>query len=82
MKDKRWKRFNTYDLAIVINLIVNIFLYIINEDFLNYAIPKNISVYMFWLSLGLYLGFQLCKMEFKRAIKKPESKDQSSLKKV
>lgn len=61
-----WKRLNIYEGIIAVNFILNIAIYIVNEDYLQYVIPKEIVGYMFWLSLGLCLGFQLCKYEFKR----------------
>ena len=71
MKD--WKRFNYYEKCLAIFFIFNIIFYILNEDFLVYIVPKDISGYMFWLSLGLYLGFQLCKYEYKRIWNKMEA---------
>jgi hypothetical protein len=40
--------------------MVNLFLDVINEKLLHYWIPVEIVAYLFWLSLGLFLGFQLC----------------------
>lgn len=65
-----WKRLNMYEGIIAVNFILNIVIYILNEDFFRYAIPKEIASYIFWLSLGLYLGFQWCKYEVKRVLKK------------
>lgn len=63
---KDWKGFNYYEKSLAIFFIFNIIFYIVNEDFLKYIVPKYIAGYMFWISLGLYLGFQLCKYEYKR----------------
>ena len=64
--NKGWKRFNFYEKGLAIFLIFNIIFYVVNEDFLKYIIPKDISGYLFWISLGLYLGFRLCQYEYKR----------------
>ena len=64
-----WKRFKIYQGIIVINLLLSLLFYIVNEDYLNYYVPKDISALLFWLSLGIYIGFQLCKYEIKRIMK-------------
>lgn len=61
-----WKRLKIFEAIVSGNFLFSLFLYIVNEDYLEYAIPKDIAGYIFWLSLGLYLGFRLCKYEFKR----------------
>jgi hypothetical protein len=66
-----WKRSYIYEGVISINFLLNLVFYIVNEDYFQYVIPKEIAGYMFWLSLGLYLGFQLCKYEFRRVWKNP-----------
>jgi hypothetical protein len=61
-----WKRIKIYYWAIVGYLILNVLFYIVNKE-LNYSvIPEDIGGYLFWLSLGLYLGFELCMHECKR----------------
>ena len=64
-----WKRLKIYEGIVVINFIINIVFYILNKDFLNHIIPVDIAGYMFWISLGMYLGFQWCKYEFIRVLK-------------
>lgn len=64
-----WKRFNIYEGVIVINFILNIIFYNLNEDYLQ-IIPKDIASYIFWLSMGLCIGFEICKYEVKRTLKK------------
>jgi hypothetical protein len=49
---------------------LNIVLTIVSEDVLSSVIPKEVVVYSFWLSLGLYLGFQLYKYGYQRVIRK------------
>jgi hypothetical protein len=63
-----WKRLNIYEGIVAMNFIVNLIFYILNRDLLKYVIPKEISGYFFWLSLGLLLGFKLCKYEVKRVL--------------
>lgn len=40
-----------------------------NEDHFH-IIPYNISGYMFWLSIGIYIGFEIAKFEMKRILEK------------
>ena len=70
-----WKRLRIYELMLAVNLPLNILFYKVNEDYLQYLIPKEIAGYLFWLSLGLYLGFQVCKYEVKRIWHKCEVKE-------
>ncbi len=69
MKKNSWKRFSFYDKLLALFLMINIFLDVINTELLNSAIPSEIVGYLFWLSLGLYLGFSLCKYEYSRTLK-------------
>lgn len=50
-------------------LIFNLFFYMFNEDHFH-IIPYNISGYMFWLSIGIYIGFEIAKFEMKRILEK------------
>jgi hypothetical protein len=43
----------------------------VNEK-LNFWIPQHIMSYIFWLNLGLYLGFRLCRYEHQRVWRKIE----------
>lgn len=65
----QWTRFRYYEIGLTTFFGVNLFLDIINEKLLNSAIPHEIVVYLFWISLGLFLGFRLCKYEYSRALK-------------
>jgi cadmium resistance protein CadD (predicted permease) len=65
-----WKRLNIYEGMVYLSFICIMLLCIVNQEFLNYIVPKDIAGYLFWLSLGLLLGFQLCKYEMKRVWKK------------
>ena len=64
-----WKRFNNYEKLLSGFFVTNIFLVIINKEFLSSVIPIEIVGYSFLLSLGLYLGFRLCKYEYGRITK-------------
>ena len=76
--NKYWKRFSFYEGLIAISFIIAIFFYIINKDFLTYILPKDISAYFFWLTLGLLLGFRLCKYEYTRIWKKMKAEEQKN----
>ena len=71
-----WKRLNIYEGIITIKFICILVFYILNQDFFNYIISKDIAGYLFWLSLGLCLGFWLCKYEMKRMWKKSWEENQ------
>lgn len=62
-------RVHIYEWGISLLLVANIIYYPINEDYLEYLVPKEICGYSFWLSLGLFVGFKLCKSELKNNIK-------------
>ena len=70
MNNQYWTRFNNYEKCLAAFFMLNIFLDVINKKLLGSAIPKEIISYLFWLSLGLYLGFRLCKYEYNNVIKK------------
>ncbi len=72
------KRFKISEKIIVIIFVISLYFYIFNKDFLYSFFSEKISGYFFWLSLGLFLGFQLCKYELIRVLKK-DSEDQSKL---
>jgi len=64
-----WKRFSFYDKGLVVFFMINLFLDVINKKILYSTIPSEIVGYLFWLSLGLFLGFKLCKYEYSRTLK-------------
>ena len=71
-----WKRLQIYERLVTAFFLLNIAFYILNKDFFNYIVPKDIEGYMFWISLGLYLGFQLCKYEYKRVWNNMQEREQ------
>lgn len=70
MQNNHWKRFNTFQQCLSLFFVINLFLDVINNKILNSAIPSEIVDYMFWLSLGLFLGFMLCKYEYRQSLRK------------
>lgn len=65
-----WKRFSYFDKGLTVFFMINLFLDILNKSVLNSVIPSEIVGYLFWLSLGLFGGFKLCKYEYSRSLKK------------
>lgn len=65
-----WKRFSYFDKGLTVFFMINLFLDILNKNLLNSAIPSEIVGYLFWLSLGLFLGFKLCKYEYSHTLRK------------
>ena len=60
------RRLRVYQKIITYFFIFNIIFYIINDAFFRNAIPLEIIGYMFFLSLGIYIGFHVCIHEIKR----------------
>jgi hypothetical protein len=65
-----WKRFNIFQQLLAVFFIIGLFLDSINIKVFNSAIPSEIVDYFFWLSLGLFLGFRICKYEYNQALRK------------
>jgi len=74
MVKSHWKRFSFYERGLTFFFMINIFLDVINDKLLDSVIPGEIVGYLFWLSLGLYLGFRLCKYEYGNVIKDSQNK--------
>lgn len=68
---------NRYEKFLVLFFLLNLLLSIYN--FIFHSFPYEISTYFFWLSLGLCLGFQFCKMEMKKAWKKITEKENKGM---
>lgn len=56
-------RIHILENSLVLLLIVDVIIYFFNKEILNLAISIKLLDYLFWFSLGLYLGFKLCKYE-------------------
>lgn len=78
MNTKYWKRFNIYQQGLALFFIVSLVFDIINKKLLESRVPTEIVGYMFWLSLGLFLGFRLCKYEYIRVWNKMKAEEQKS----
>jgi len=65
-----WNRFVIIEKIIAMFFISNLFLDVLNNKILNSIIPTKIIGFLFFLSLGLFLGFKLCKYEYGRTLKK------------
>ena len=73
-KENDWKRFSIYERLTMWFFIINLIFIIINKEILKSKFPEYIQGYIFFLSLGLYIGFILCKNEYTRALKKKNNK--------
>ena len=72
------KRLNIYEGIVAINFICIMVLCIVNQEVLKYLVPKEIAGYLFFLSLGLCLGFWLYKYEYIRLWKKMKAEEQKN----
>jgi hypothetical protein len=64
------KRLKFYEWAVALFFMINIMTQILHDFFSFNFETKEVIDYMFWFSLGLYLGFQLFKFEIKRISRK------------
>lgn len=69
MGKNHWKRFINYERVLFSFWIISFLVSLVNERLLNSIVPNEVAAYIFWLSLGLYLGFILCKHEYHHALK-------------
>ncbi len=70
MTKSNWKFFHRCELVCKIFLICNLIFIIINDELLKSKFPEFIQGYLFFFSLGLYIGFIFCKNEYRRVLKK------------
>lgn len=49
-------------------LFLNIVFYLINKEFLNSIFFSRIIDYAFWFFLGIFMGYQLCKIIIRKSI--------------
>ena len=69
MVKDHWKRFVRYKRALTVFLCIGFFADFINKKLLHSMVPSEIISYLFWLSLGLYLGYIFSKHECVHAFK-------------
>lgn len=70
MKNNYWKIFAIFDRSISMLFAIGILLPIINKEILNSFIPNEIVNCCFCFTLGLYIGFQICKYEYRKVMRK------------
>ena len=68
-----WKRFFVLQTGLIIFSILNIIFTCISNKQLRIEFPGNLRGYLFFLSIGLYFGFLICKKEYERVINKINS---------
>jgi hypothetical protein len=73
-----WKRFNYISGGLGGFACLNLFLDVINKKLFNSRIPGDMVSNLFWLSMGLYLGFLWCQREYGRGLKK-QQEDQKNI---
>lgn len=64
--NKNWKRFSIIDKGFALLFILSIILNSFCTELIESDLANTIFSYMFWLSMGLFIGFQLCKHEYRR----------------
>lgn len=64
----RKERFNLYENIIAVLFMIGIVLDVINKKLLKNLIPEEIVGYFFWFTLGLFLGYKICKQGMKTKI--------------
>lgn len=67
---KNWNIFKICEVAITIFLAINLPFYVYNNNLIVSIIPVEFAGYLVWLSLGLYLGFQICKGAYRKSLKR------------
>lgn len=65
--DNSWKRFQLIEILITVSFIINLLFGIVNSIFLKLAVPNELQLFSFAITLGLYLGFAVCKREYYNA---------------
>lgn len=64
------KEVNILEIVLGVYLFVNIIFYPINRDKLDYLVSEEVSIYSYWLSIGLFVGFKTCRHQMTRILKK------------
>lgn len=64
------KEVNIVEIVLGVYLFANVIFYPINGDELDYLVPEEIVIYSYWLSVGLFVGFKVCRYQMTRILKK------------
>lgn len=78
MSKQHWYKFSLLEKGVLVLLMVLTILNIIVQKILVPDLLNDVLTYMFFLSLGLYLGFRLCKTEYTRMIKRSMNNESQS----
>ena len=70
MVDKIWKRYAKIEKLFQTLLIISILFPIIIKLFFKFNMPIKIQGFIFFLSLGLFLGFKISEIEYEKALRK------------
>jgi len=70
MINKIWKRYVRIEKIFQLLLIISILTPILTQFFFKFKIPIKIQGDIFFLSLGLFVGFEISKNEYTRALRK------------
>ncbi len=68
MNNNNCNRLVTFEKVIQIFLLANIIIPIVFEILFKIVIPLKFQGYSFFLSMGLFIGFKICKNEFIRTL--------------
>ena len=69
MKESNWKRFMLIEKVISFAPVMGLAFYEINVKYLH-CLPNLVTSNLFFVLLGIFLGFLVCKFEFKRVLTK------------
>jgi len=68
MNKYSWRRLTYYNIGLIVFFGFCMILYTVNQNLTTPILSQEIIGYFFWLSLGLILGFMICKHEMERVI--------------
>ena len=76
MINSKWQRFYGYERMLLYSFIISLLILFLNEELKMF--PFQFPGYLFWLTLGLYLGFRIAKQEIARVYKKQADSENRS----
>jgi hypothetical protein len=68
MTNTSYKRLLLFEKGFTVFFLINFAIMVLCKNILLSVFPQDIRNYFFWLSMGLYIGFLVCKNEFKKLI--------------